>query len=380
MAGKMKVAFPFVGRLLGGSHFSSSGLIQNLDRSVFDPVIVVDELDNPVAKFMRDAQAPIVAAPKSVGLVHGQRISLTNWVGIVGSLSSNARFLRRREIDVVHVNDGRTAAVWAAPARLAGAKLVWHHRSGPNARGLRYASPLFASAIISVSEFARGGAKLSGGRDVVIHSPFDTRISVDRHDARYTLIRELDCSPDARLIGFFGTLIARKRPFLFVEAIAAAKRRDPDTPILGLIFGEPIEISVDAVMDHAHKLGIADSIRSMGFRRPGSQWIAACDILAIPAVDEPFGRTLIEAMIVGTPVVATRSGGNPEALEHGRLGLLVTPDDADALAQGFLDTLTRDDETGSRTALARERVCVRFGEQQHADLVMNVYRRVLADA
>ena len=52
----------------------------------------------------------------------------------------------------------------------------------------------------------------------------------------------------------------------------------------------------------------------------------------VPAIDEPFGRTLIEAMLIGTPVVATASGGNVEAIRDGRNGLLVPPEDAEALA------------------------------------------------
>jgi glycosyltransferase involved in cell wall biosynthesis len=67
-------------------------------------------------------------------------------------------------------------------------------------------------------------------------------------------------------------------------------------------------------------------VKLMGYRSPGPFWIAACDQLVVPAVGEPFGRTLVEAMLVGTPVVAARSGGNMEALEGG-MGLLVEPDD-----------------------------------------------------
>src|SRR3546814_8094871 len=52
----------------------------------------------------------------------------------------------------------------------------------------------------------------------------------------------------------------------------------------------------------------------------------------VPAIDEPFGRTLIEAMLVGTPIVATRSGGNIEALRDGDIGQLVQPESASALA------------------------------------------------
>ncbi len=129
---------------------------------------------------------------------------------------------------------------------------------------------------------------------------------------------------DTRLIGFFGVLIARKRPLLFVEAIAALRRLAPDLPVLrsGVRHTARDRCAIRCSV-HAERHGVADAIRLMGFRYPGAEWIAACDLLMVPAVDEPFGRTLIEAMLVGTPIVATRSGGNVEALLDGALGLLV---------------------------------------------------------
>ena len=60
----------------------------------------------------------------------------------------------------------------------------------------------------------------------------------------------------------------------------------------------------------------------------------------VTARGEPFGRTLIEAMHLGTPVIATRHGGNPEAIEDGRNGFLVDPDDPD---DPLLDRLSADE-------------------------------------
>src|SRR3546814_14386086 len=60
--------------------------------------------------------------------------------------------------------------------------------------------------------------------------------------------------------------------------------------------------------------------------------MAACDALIVTAVEEPFGRTLIEAMLLRTPVVAANSGGNPEAIRHGETGLLAPADDPEAFA------------------------------------------------
>ncbi|HUD93663.1 glycosyltransferase [Sphingobium sp.] len=367
------MAFPFAGNLIGGSHFSALGLVRHLDRSRYDPVVIVDDLDNQIAHLFRDAGVPLVAAPRLISLHHGRHVSIGKFIASGLAVPTLTKFLREHRIGLVHVNDGRTAAIWALPARIAGAKLVWHHRSGPGAWGLRFASPLLANAVISVSDFARGRMERSVRKSHVIHSPFDTQIMVDRRQMRETLLKDIKAAPSTRIVGYFGAMITRKRPLLFVESIAALRRRHPGMPVAGAIFGEAVEISVQQVLGLAEKMGVADAIHVMGFRSPGADWIAACDLLAIPAVEEPFGRTLVEAMIVGTPVVASRSGGNADALEGGRLGRLVRPDDADALATGMGEALERRDDTEAMVVAARAAVEERFGEHRHAEQVMSVY-------
>jgi glycosyltransferase involved in cell wall biosynthesis len=70
--------------------------------------------------------------------------------------------------------------------------------------------------------------------------------------------------------------------------------------------------------------------------------LAACDVVVHASVlAEPFGRVLVEAMLAGRPVVATRAGGVPEVVTDGETGVLVPPGDARALTEA-LDALRRD--------------------------------------
>jgi glycosyltransferase involved in cell wall biosynthesis len=139
------------------------------------------------------------------------------------------------------------------------------------------------------------------------------------------------------------------------------------------MFGEARVPEMDrALRDHIVATGTADSVRIMGYRAPGPQWIAACDQLVVPAVGEPFGRTLIEAMLVGTPVIAARSGGNIEALEGG-FGVLAEPDDADALAEGCA-RLARNPAQAAEMVKAAERDARdRFSTATHCALVSETY-------
>ena len=116
----------------------------------------------------------------------------------------------------------------------------------------------------------------------------------------------------------------------------------------------------------------------MGFRYPPERWLAACEVLLVPAVDEPFGRTLIEAMLLGTVVVAAASGGNLEAIRDGATGCLVPPDDATAFAQRTLDLLAAPPMAAFLADAARREALGRFGLRRHADAILRVYDTMLS--
>jgi glycosyltransferase involved in cell wall biosynthesis len=220
------VAFPFVGDFVGGSHLSAAKLIQNLDRGRYQPLVLLHRPEGQVGDLFRDGGIAFEPAPSERFL---EGASLRDDVGfLLAEVLPLARFLRRRGVRIVHTNDGRTHATWALPTRLAGARLLWHHRKDPDAKGLRYVAPWAADRVISVSRFAapRPGLLSPARKCTVVHSPFDTDAApVDRARARSALIQELRCAPDARVVGFFGSLVARKRPLMFVDAIAEMRAR-----------------------------------------------------------------------------------------------------------------------------------------------------------
>ena len=94
------------------------------------------------------------------------------------------------------------------------------------------------------------------------------------------------------------------------------------------MFGLPYDPgSAEGVSAANQRLGLSGMVRQMGFQRPVVGWMAACDINLVTAVEEPFGRTLIESMLLGTALIAADSGGIPEAIRQDETGLLVAPDD-----------------------------------------------------
>jgi glycosyltransferase involved in cell wall biosynthesis len=378
----LTIAFPFAGDSVGGSHISVLGLLRHLDRSRFRPLVITEVPEGRIAKMF--SQFEMIADPgaRTSTFAPGQPIGLSKFIRTLAFLPARVRLLKDWGVSVVHSNDGRTHAHWALAARLAGIPLLWHHRGDPGALGLRLAAPLFASRVLAVSGFSkpRPGWWSAHAKSEVVHSPFDTSVAVDRSKARMRLCGELGVGPDTLLVGFFASFVPRKRPILFVDAVVELEKR-LRRPVLGLMFGDSTK-NPEVAEELDRRVKSADAarlIRILGFRDDGAFWIGACDQLMVPAVNEPFGRTLVEAMLVGTPVIAVASGGNVEALEGGR-GVLVAPDDACALADAAARLAVEEGETREMAALAQADARRRFGDSYHAARVSEIYEELAGAA
>ena len=75
----------------------------------------------------------------------------------------------------------------------------------------------------------------------------------------------------------------------------------------------------------ARDLGVESNLRFIGFVPDVRPLLQDFDLLVLPSLQEPFGRSIIEAMAMRTPVIASAVGGIPEILSEGETGLLVEP-------------------------------------------------------
>ena len=135
-----------------------------------------------------------------------------------------------------------------------------------------------------------------------------------------------------------GRLVPEKGHDVLLRALALL--RDAGTPVTLQIVGDGPRR--EALVALAEKLGIADAVTLSG-RLPREGLLHAlrqADVFVMPSLREGFGVALVEAMATGLPVVATRSGG-PEEIVRLSDGVLVAPGDAEALAAGIREVITR---------------------------------------
>ena len=167
---------------------------------------------------------------------------------------------------------------------------------------------------------------------------------VDRLGVR----NEFGLRPDARIAVVVGRIMRRKGLDIFIRAMTQVVRQDPQAH--GLIVGgvDSAETDLDEELQAlAARLGIADHIHFAGHRTDTPRLLLASDLLCfVPTQPEPFGRTIIEGMAAGLPVVGARSGAIPDIIVENETGLLVPPGDADAQAQAILQLLANPTKRG----------------------------------
>jgi glycosyltransferase involved in cell wall biosynthesis len=172
----------------------------------------------------------------------------------------------------------------------------------------------------------------------------------------------LGLAPDDLLVGFTGNLIPRKGVDVLLRGFARCAARHPrmHLVIAGAVpVGSPVDYRAryEAL---CHELGVRQRVHFLGFVPDVRSLVVDVDMLVLPSLQEPFGRSIIEAMALGTPVIATRVGGIPEIIEDGRDGLLVPPSDEAALGLA-LERLAFDEPLRLQLARQAERkVCERF--------------------
>ena len=375
----VRVCFPFVGDSVGGSHISTLLLIRNLDRGRFAPLIVLHE-EGPLSKLLREQNVgyelhPIFHYP--IGKRGRRWRDLRN---LIVTIPRCCGFLRSRQISIVHTNDMRMHLTWAVPARLAGARFIWHQRTKFIRSRMPHWMERLAHRIVANSNFTASTLQDPVARRKLrtIENPIDINLDVpDRSAAKAALLAELDQPRGTLVVGFFGNLLERKRPVVFSRAagyILAAHGPGIVFPVFGAERGD----QVDFLKAQVTEFGLNDHVRLMGFRYPVEPWMAACDLILAPAIEEPFGRTLVEAMLVGTPVIASDSGGHREIIQGAETGILVPPDDPKAFADAALRLLRAPDTARAMAEKARSFVHATYSAQQHAQAIARLYDEVMS--
>ena len=178
---------------------------------------------------------------------------------------------------------------------------------------------------------------------------------------------------DAPLVLAVGRYIAQKDHATLVEAFARVHAEHEDARLAILGWG-PLEAETRA---RAAALGVGDAVLLTGRVEPAA-WLDRADVFAHTSRWEGFGIVLLEAMLAGLPVVATRASAVPEIVVDGETGTLVEPGDAEAAATAIAELLASPQRRADYGAAGRRRAQADFSVARMTTRTLDVYERALA--
>jgi glycosyltransferase involved in cell wall biosynthesis len=151
-----------------------------------------------------------------------------------------------------------------------------------------------------------------------------------------TLHDDYGIPEESPIVGVVARLEAEKGHRTLIDAWPEVLAAVPNAWLL--VVGEGSER--DSLEAEAASLGVSDRVVFTGRREDVPAVTAALDVAVLPSYREAQGLSVLEAMALSRPVVASNVGGIPEMIEDGVTGLLVSPNDCDALAAAIIKLLT----------------------------------------
>jgi glycosyltransferase involved in cell wall biosynthesis len=199
--------------------------------------------------------------------------------------------------------------------------------------------------------------------------PFESlKLPVDRLSSR----KSLGLPQDGFFLCAAGRLSPEKGHRYLLHAIANLSRRIPGLQLV--LLGEGQERA--RLEKQAEELGIGKHVIFAGFRKDIRPWIQACDLLVNPSLTEGTPNVVLEAMALGTPVIATRVGGLPDLIEHLISGVLVAPGDSDSLAAAIHASFASPAERLSLAQNAQKRL-FQYSPERQTQRLKDLYARAL---
>lgn len=376
----------------GGSAESLYQLLTALDRRAVEPVVVTT---NPIRQATKIAALGVPVIRLDHWLYSRSNSALKNhfstwakrlivhggrWLPIFGFLAEKRLtgaltcellgIIRERKIDLLHTNNNIHRDYWAIEAAaVAGVPCVSHLRS-------------FHSLGFSRGKAARINALvhtyIGYSQSIVDHW---TALGVDPekckvvHNAIGTIppsslvVDEL--LPGKTRIGIVGRIIPERGHDVLLAAMPMVLAKMSSA--LLLVVGDGDEKSLDDLREIANRFGIGANVEFLGQRRDAVAVISELDVLVLPYTIEPFGRTVLEAWQVGTPVVMTNVGRIGDIVTDEVDALLFKPGDCADLARQILRVLESDALRGTLVENGR-RVCTeRFSIESQASKLLTIY-------
>jgi glycosyltransferase involved in cell wall biosynthesis len=297
--------------------------------------------------------------------------------------------LRKNKYDIVHTHNSKAGFIGRLAAKLAGIPVVVHTIHGfafhefekPWRRKFfialeKFAAKLCDKLIVISNPLREWGLRLGIGvpwQYITIYSGIDIekfQPSAAGVDGKKS---ELNIASGDKIIGMTAKLWPGKGHQYVLRAVKAVAAAVPNVKFVFVGEGN-LRQELTAL---AGQLDVASYVVFTGFRNDIAEITNIFDVAILPSLFEGMGRSILEAMSLAKPVVATRVGGIPDLVDDGVTGILIEPADSEALA-GALIALLKDDAL--RLAMgkaAKNKIDAKFSAAVMVNAIQDVYEGLI---
>ena len=344
--GPLRVMFLVTSMPVGGAETLLVNLIRRLDRERFAPELCCLKERGPLGEAL-SSEVPTHA-----------RLLAHKWD--VRVLPRLVRLFRKRQVDAVITVGAGDKMFWGRiAARLAETPVIaaaLHSTGWPDGVGrLNRMLTHVTDAFIGVAQsHGRHLVEVKGFPKHKVHvipNGVDTQRFAPPPDV-HALRAALGISPSAPVVGIVAALRPEKNHALFLQAARRVLDQLPQAQFV--IVGDGPERP--RLERQVRELGLAEAVHFLGNREDVPAVVSTFDVFALSSDNEANPVSILEAMSLGKPVVATQVGSIAESVHDGRTGYLVPVGDAPAMAERWLELLDNPLEAKSLGAAGRAQV------------------------
>ena len=323
---------------IGGGESHLLSLVENLDKSKFEP-IVLSFTDGPMVSKLKDLHIP-------THIIHTEKpFDITKWKKV-------KQLMQDEKIQLVHAHGTRANSnvFWAAKSLCL--PLVYtvhgwsfHKDQKPVVKAIRTAGEKLLTSkadiniSVSASNAASGRRHMRKFNSTVINNGID-RDRFNPAQSFRDVRAELGIDAAAKLVLFIARFTKHKQPLVLIKAFALALKQEPSLVLL--MVGEGDE-KADALL-LCKKLNIESQVVFSPFRQDVPDVLAAADIFVLPSLWEGLPIGLLEAMSMGKAVIGTNVDGTCEVIEHEVNGLMLETDNLENTLANAIVLLARNEQ------------------------------------
>lgn len=358
---------------LGGAEKSLLMIIDNIDKNKFNPIFACPS-NNIFGEELKK---------RAVLVKNVEYAKIRNLKGVRNTLNILTQVVRDNNIKLLHSNDLRTNLYASFAGKKFNIPIIWHARNLIYKELIDYEKWLsFLPNLIFCN--GEGIAKRFSffGKIFKKVKIIYTGIDVNKYNPNLdgSLIRkEFNINTDEIVLAVIGRIGEGKGQDDFIKAssIIAKQFGNVKFLIVGSAVTNKDSWREKYLKDLVKKLNLEGYVIFTGFRKDIENIIAGVDIFVLPSYAEPFGRSLLEAMVCSKPVIATNTGGTYEIVLDGKTGILIPPKNPSKLAEAMKKLIVDKDlriRMGKEGRLKAEEVfdikkCIKILEKEYIKLL-----------